>query len=64
MFSRRAREYMISYLSLDDDSMSPTPVNLAHLNKERKRHTDVKDISFSWISAVMREIVSAMKEKK
>ena len=36
MFSRRAREYMVLYLSLDDDSMSPTPVNLDHLNNERK----------------------------
>ena len=64
MFSRRTREYMVSYLSLDDDNMSHTPVNLDHLNKARKGHTDVKDISFSWISAVMRDIVSAMKEKK
>ena len=55
---------MISYLSLDDDSMSPTPVSLDHLNKERKRHTDAKDIGFSWTSVVMRDIVSAMKGKK
>ena len=64
MFSRRAREYMISYLSLDDESVTPTPANLDHLNKVRKRHTEVTDISFSWILGVMKDIVSAMKEKK
>ena len=60
MFSRRAREYMISYHLLKNEGKQATPVNLSHLNKERKSHTDVADIGFAWISSVMKEIVSSM----
>ncbi|KAL7542576.1 hypothetical protein ACHAWF_007203 [Thalassiosira exigua] len=63
MFSRRAREYMVAYYELECNGVTATPVNLSHLNKVRKRHTDVVDISFAWISSVMKEIVVTMKNK-
>ena len=41
-----------------------TPVNVDHLKKKRKSHTDVVDISFGCISEVMKEIVISMKKNK
>ena len=55
---------MVSYHQLARDGVSPTPVNLKHLNKERKRHTEVRDISFRWISDMMKKIVSDMKARQ
>ena len=63
MFSRRAREYMVAYYLLELDGKAATPVNVDHLKKERKRHTEVLDISFAWISEVMKEIVASMENK-
>ena len=63
MFSRRAREYMVAYYLLELDGKAATPVNVDHLKKERKRHTEVLDISFAWISEVMKEIVASMESK-
>ena len=61
MFLRRTREYLVSCHQLASDGMAATPVNLKHLNKKRKRHTDVSDISFSWISDIMKEIMKDMR---
>ncbi len=63
MFSKRAREYMVAYHLLEKDGKATTPVAVDHLKKVRKSHTDVVDISFSWISEVMKEIVASMKKK-
>ena len=41
--------------------VASTPVNLEHLKKERKCHTEVVDICFMWISKVMKEIVAEMR---
>ena len=60
MFSRRAREYIEAYYLLEVKGKEATPVNLDHLKKVRKSHTDVKDISFQWISEVMKEVASSM----
>ena len=62
MFSRRAREYMVAYYQLDKNGEAATPVNLDHTKKERKCHTEVSDISFSWISGVMKEIAASMRK--
>ena len=51
-FLRRAQECMVAYYQLAKDGTSATPTNLKHLNKERKRHRDVTDTSFRWISDV------------
>ncbi len=42
-------------------SASKTPVNLDHLKNLRKSHTDVDDISFEWISEVMKEAASFIR---
>ena len=62
MFSMRAREYMAAYYFLEKHGKAVTPVNLDNLKKERKSHTDVIDISYGWISEVMKEVVLSMKE--
>ena len=55
---------MIAYYLLEMDSKAATPVNVDHLKKERKRHTEVIDINFAWISDVMKDIVRSMKNNK
>ena len=63
MFSRRAREYMEAYYLLEIEGKAATPVNLDHLKKVRKSHTEVVDISFKWILVVLKEIVTEMLKK-
>ena len=55
---------MVSYYQLAKDGTLATPTNLENLNKKRKRHMDVTDTSFRWISDVMKEIAEDMKERK
>ena len=55
---------MVSYYQLAKDGTTATPTNLKNLNKEQKRHRDVTDISFCWISDVMKNIAEDMKERK
>lgn len=64
MFSRRAREYMVAYHKLAGDDKSATPALLSQAIKVRKHHTEVTDISFAWISDVMKDIAIEMKKKK
>ena len=57
MFSRRAREYMVAYHMLEQDGTAATPVNLSHIKKERKSHTEVQDIQTGWVTSVLRDII-------
>ena len=55
---------MVAYYSLEKHGTAVTPVNLDHLKKERKSHTDVIDISYEWITEALKEVVSSMREKE
>ena len=48
---------MVDHLLIKSCPVS-TPVNLEHLKKQRKSHTDVVDIRIVWISNVVKEIVA------
>ena len=61
MFSRLAQYYMMVYQLLIKSGVASTPVNLEHLRKERKSHTDAVDICFAWISNVMKEFVAELR---
>ena len=62
MFSRRAREFMVAYWQHAKEGKAATPASLKRVNKKMKRHRDVGDIEFKWISDMMKGIVSAMKQ--
>lgn len=54
--------YMLAYHELAEEGKAATPEILKRATKRMKRHRDVTDISFSWISDMMKGIVREMKE--
>ena len=62
MFSERAREYMVAYYELANEGQATaSPISL-RTRKKRNRHVEVDNISFSWISNMMQDIVHEMKD--
>ena len=56
--------YMLAYHEHAEEGKTATPESLKHATKKMKRHRDVTDISFSWISDIMKGIVCEMKGRK
>jgi hypothetical protein len=57
-FSRRARQYMVSYYMLEKDGKSTTPVDVKNYKKQRKSHTDVLKEDYGYMSECLRQLVS------
>ena len=52
---------MIAYWEHAKEGATATPDSLKQATKEMKRHRDVADVSFGWISAMMKTIVAEMR---
>ena len=53
---------MLAYHEHAEEGETATPASLKLATKKMKRHRDVKDISFRWITDMMKGIVSEMKQ--
>ena len=58
MFSTRAHEYVIAYYMHEENKKADTLVHhVPHINKERKTHTDVKDICSGWVTSLLKDVI-------
>ncbi len=58
-FSRRARQYMISYYKLENDGKATTPLDIKKYKKKRKSHTDILKEDTGYISECLQQLVAA-----
>jgi hypothetical protein len=57
-FSRRARQYMVSYYMLEKDGKSTTPMDVKNYKKLRKSHTDVLKEDYGYMSECLRQVAT------
>lgn len=56
-FTRRARQYMVSYYMLEKDGKS-TPMDVKNYKKLRKSHTDVLKEDYGYMSECLRQVAT------
>lgn len=58
-FSRRARQYMISYYKLEKNGKATTPLDIKKYKKKRKSHTDILKEDYGYISECLQQLVTS-----